>query len=418
VEDLTGKITGNTLTAAEWNQLPTEVQNVIEAFGQGLSNGDLDQLGKSIAGYAATGDWYTGGGAADVYTATKIAGFQAPPDYFVGMTVRFRPTAANTGASTINVATLGVKDIKREDGNALNADDIITARDAWIRYDGTDFLLTNFSSGDIITPSSLSPGLGIGQVIWTDNTTVTVAPGVGGNIEINIDGTKLSQTGDLVFILGDFGVGGSVLDTGSETSSTPYYMYVDNDGGAMAPVLSADAPTLPGTGNKAGYHPSRTDERCIGSFWNNAAEHISRFTVSNAGEMRLHQHDSDHEHELLTTLRNWTAVPLNIPKCCYSVKGMSYANGVTPTFHFGPDDAAGTLSDSNPLESGNQQSFMVLTTGDASNNNTASAIDIPIVNPDTPEIMYGVTANAGGGGPKNSLVITSWVDMFLIAPRS
>lgn len=112
MQDLTGKTTGSTLTAVEWNQLPQESQNIITQTGQTLTDSDLNQLGKGVASYAAGGAFYTDSGAADAYVLTTVGGKQAPAGYFDGMTVEFITTNANTGASTVNVASLGVKDVK------------------------------------------------------------------------------------------------------------------------------------------------------------------------------------------------------------------------------------------------------------------------------------------------------------------
>ena len=123
MEDLTGKIDNTApaatgiLPAAQWNQLPQEVQNIITAAGQSLSNGDLNQLGKGIAAYVGTSDVYVSSGPADAYILTPISGYQGPPAYFDGMRVRFVPNVANTGASvTVNVNGLGVRTVVREDG--------------------------------------------------------------------------------------------------------------------------------------------------------------------------------------------------------------------------------------------------------------------------------------------------------------
>lgn len=47
MQDLNDKVIGGELTAAEWNEVPSELQNVIEASGQTLSSGDLTQLRKA-----------------------------------------------------------------------------------------------------------------------------------------------------------------------------------------------------------------------------------------------------------------------------------------------------------------------------------------------------------------------------------
>lgn len=116
MEDLNDKITGGTLTAAEWNQVPSEIQNVIEGLGITLSSGDVNQLGKAIAGYAANGAFYTDSGAANAYVLSVIGSKQAPTAYTNGMLIRFVVGNTNTGASTVNVAGLGVKNIKTPTG--------------------------------------------------------------------------------------------------------------------------------------------------------------------------------------------------------------------------------------------------------------------------------------------------------------
>lgn len=148
MQDLNDKITTDQLTAVEWNELPSEVQNVIEAFGIVLTSADLNQLGKAIANYVGAGDFYSETGVADVYVATKIGVKQGPTVLAAitdGLSVRFRPGNANTGASTLNVNALGAKSIVREDLSALQAGDLATTRDAVLRYrqSSDNFLLMN-----------------------------------------------------------------------------------------------------------------------------------------------------------------------------------------------------------------------------------------------------------------------------------
>jgi len=124
VEDLDGKITGDTLPAVEWNQLPAEVQNIITQLGQSLSSGDLNQLGKSIAGYVANGTFYTDSGIADAYVLTKIGTKQTAPSITNGFELNFIAGNSNTGASTVTPAGLGVKNIKLAGGGNPVANDI------------------------------------------------------------------------------------------------------------------------------------------------------------------------------------------------------------------------------------------------------------------------------------------------------
>lgn len=124
MQDLNDKVTGSTLTATEWNEVPSELQNVIQALGITLSASDLNQLGKAIAGYVANGNYYTDSGIADAYVLSVVGSKQRAPSYTNGMMVSFIAANANTGASTVNVASLGVKDIKGTGGEDPAAGDI------------------------------------------------------------------------------------------------------------------------------------------------------------------------------------------------------------------------------------------------------------------------------------------------------
>lgn len=141
MQDLNDKITGNVLTAAEWNEVPSEIQNVIEGLGQVLSSGDLNQLGKGIAGYVANGTFYTDSGVADAYVLSVIGLKQVPTAYTDGFKVRFLAGNANTGASTINVASLGVKNLKMVGGVTPPVDIIRAGATIEAVFNGTDFIL-------------------------------------------------------------------------------------------------------------------------------------------------------------------------------------------------------------------------------------------------------------------------------------
>ena len=154
MQDLNDKVFGGTLTAAEWNEVPSEIQNVIEALGQTLSSGDLDQLGKSIAGYVANGTFYTETGIADAYVLAKIGLKQSATAYTDGFQASFLAGNISTGPSTVNVAGLGVKNIKVSGGSDPVSGDI-TGRVSII-FDGINdwFELLNPDSLNVKPPFS------------------------------------------------------------------------------------------------------------------------------------------------------------------------------------------------------------------------------------------------------------------------
>jgi len=97
--------------------------------------------------YSVRAELYTDTGAADAYVVGEYAGTANPTSYFAGMIITFNAANPNTGASTIDVAGLGVKPTSTTWGSAtpLQAGDISGFTS--MMYDGTRFvLLTNRSA--------------------------------------------------------------------------------------------------------------------------------------------------------------------------------------------------------------------------------------------------------------------------------
>lgn len=125
MQDLNDKITGGSLSADEWNQVPSELQNAIVASGQSLSGADLNQLGKAIASYSGGGDFYTDNGSVNVVTLLVIGTFQSPPAYRDGLRARFIAGNTNSGAVTAQLPGLGVVALRDLTDTALVAGDIV-----------------------------------------------------------------------------------------------------------------------------------------------------------------------------------------------------------------------------------------------------------------------------------------------------
>ena len=138
----TTKTTGSQLTASEWNQL-ADVDNFTLSSDQVPGTGDLNQIGKGVAAYTGqAGIYTTDSGSADAYVVTQVSPFKAPHKLFNGLTIRFRTSNTNTGACTVNAFTLGVKNIKLDDGSTdPAAGDISTTKENVVVYDGTVFRL-------------------------------------------------------------------------------------------------------------------------------------------------------------------------------------------------------------------------------------------------------------------------------------
>jgi hypothetical protein len=107
-------------------------------------------------------------GAANAYVATPDVPILA---YTEGLRIRLKATNANTGVSTLNVSGLGVKEIVRADGSALQAGDIVSGQIMDLTYNGTKFVLAMAFAE--VSPAGVAAKLqAAGAVTTTGLTTV------------------------------------------------------------------------------------------------------------------------------------------------------------------------------------------------------------------------------------------------------
>ena len=134
------KATGNQVSADDYNNIVRASKNTIENSGQTIDATNT-QLSKAVANYSAVSTFYTDSGTANAYILTPIGSFESPHAYTNGMLIRFRPANANTGAATVNINSLGVKNLKKTDGSTdLDSNDLKSDEDVEFRYDGTSFV--------------------------------------------------------------------------------------------------------------------------------------------------------------------------------------------------------------------------------------------------------------------------------------
>ena len=86
--------------------------------------------------------------ASDSYIITLSP---APDAYAVGQTFRFKANTANTGAATININSLGVKNIVKGVNTTLVNGDIAAGQVITITYDGTNFVIQSPVANDLTT---------------------------------------------------------------------------------------------------------------------------------------------------------------------------------------------------------------------------------------------------------------------------
>jgi len=128
---------------------------VIVPSGTPEAVGSSEYLQAIVALASGRAFTYDESGVADAYVLDVRAGQQGPANLFDGLIVKFTPSNDNTGVSTINVAGLGVKNIRRQDGVVvLSGGELRAGFETTLKYNGTVFLLTSdFISGSYNTGS-------------------------------------------------------------------------------------------------------------------------------------------------------------------------------------------------------------------------------------------------------------------------
>jgi len=133
---------GNPTKKSDYDKLWDNAQYLKTEF----EIGHVDSTGKhlilEIDGIAHATD----GGTGDVRTLTLSP---VPSAYYTGMTLKIKSAAANTGAVTLNVNSLGAKSIKKNYDQALVANDIKSGAIYVVVYDGTNFQLVSVASQDL-----------------------------------------------------------------------------------------------------------------------------------------------------------------------------------------------------------------------------------------------------------------------------
>lgn len=138
--------TGDILSALAFNtNFITELQGLVESadFILDIEAGpdtDTAMLRKAITHYATAAIYFSDGGISNAYSLSRVGNIQPLSSYKDGTTVLFKAANTNSGASTINVDSIGIVDLVADDGSALIGGEIVSGKYILCRY--------NDSSGD------------------------------------------------------------------------------------------------------------------------------------------------------------------------------------------------------------------------------------------------------------------------------
>ena len=210
-------------------------------------------------------------GSTNAYTLT-LADVVPTLAALTGRVLLFKSNAANTGACTLNVNSLGATSIKKLDGTDPSGGDIPSGKVIAVAYDGTNFQLlggtssaslpdTGVTAGAYATPSSVTvdakgriTAITAGTALTAFSGTAVSLPAAGaavtpqahglGSVPRNVDWVLVNVTGDAGYTTGQEI---PLHDVGSPVSGTddqvPCFAAV-RDGTNLGLVRSSAATTL------------------------------------------------------------------------------------------------------------------------------------------------------------------------------
>lgn len=175
------------LSASEFNNLATELENAVLRSGLVLNGASVTQLASSIFMHGVKAQTFQDSGAANAYVATPVSGSGGvllPADYspLDGTVISFQAANTNSGASTLNIGQttgtlLGAKAILGEGGAAIAANTIFAGQYLQLRYDSS---LSAGVGAWVLMPWARSAFVSSGLVVFSAAgvTSWTVPEGV------------------------------------------------------------------------------------------------------------------------------------------------------------------------------------------------------------------------------------------------
>lgn len=258
-----------------------ETNIAIASSGQTLDDANQNQLGISLGVYGSKGDFYeeAAGSASDVYVLDPSGSQKAIHALQDGMRFRFRVTNANTGASTVDINSLGAINLKI-DGVDLSGGELLAGEIVEFVYkqSSNEFELLAGEPGATVTSQGI---VFIDQPITISNNSSDTEHDIdfsAGSFSFD-DGTgqaylaSITKQIDATWAQGD-NAGG--LDTGVVSNDLWYYSFgIYNPTTKESDILlslSPDSPTLP-----TGYTKKK---RLIGCFFKtDASSNIIQFSM-------------------------------------------------------------------------------------------------------------------------------------------
>jgi hypothetical protein len=157
--------TGDVWSANPFNTWRDELERVATTAGFTLDpeagpDTNLKMLVQSISLYAAASRTYDDSGSANAYVLSVVGNLEPIDKYIDGLEAIFLVGNTNTGASTVNIETIGVKSLTLPSGIVLTGGELIAGQYVKIIYDLTNnrFELLGLAYLDNIIRTAIASG--------------------------------------------------------------------------------------------------------------------------------------------------------------------------------------------------------------------------------------------------------------------
>lgn len=199
-------------------------------------------------------------GIAGTNSITGTGAVTVTVGYPRGVAFRFLPVNNNTGATTINISGLGVKNLTKFGTDPLVANDLRVGMWAYIAYDGVQFQLINPRTTDFLFPTGTLPFSNVSGTVpvvqggtgattaQAAKTNLLIAPE--GQCQVTLSGANIllsRYNGSYITINGVQEIiptAGVTLAPAGAAANTRYYIYVFMSAGTMTLEFSTTVPVV------------------------------------------------------------------------------------------------------------------------------------------------------------------------------
>lgn len=256
-------------------------------------------------------------GSSNAYALGATSAPKEITTYKNGVPFLFRANFTNTGAATLNVCGIGAKNLKKNGGNDVEAGDIVADKFHLAIYDSTDDVIELISVLSIITPVAVvgsTRNLHIRSKSGSEDTTLEISADeivLKNGINDAVVAAFTSTSELVITASGDLG-----LDTGSEATSTWYYIWAfyDESDGSTTYKFSTSS-----TNPTAGDY---THKALIGAIYNNSSGNLIKIN------QRDRWVDTEVQNVLddgqAATANTWESLSLTgeVPSIAVSIRGI------------------------------------------------------------------------------------------------